>query len=92
MTKLYLLARKFHRYLVIIIILLSILMAGTGIILRYPAQITNVFNSINLSYIRFLHGQISTYFTITLILMSLTGAVLYIYPLWQQRKNNKKIN
>ncbi len=86
----YLFSRKLHRYLVIFIILLGLLMTVSGVLLKYPKISSDYLQFINLGFVRFLHNQISTYFGIALFIMIVTGAWLYFYPLWQQRKIKNK--
>ena len=83
MTKYYLLAKKLHRILVLIITILSLLMALTGLILKYPALSLNL---INLGLVRYLHNQLSPLFGIVLTLMIITGIWMYLYPALQKRK------
>ncbi|MDO8610702.1 MAG: hypothetical protein Q7R95_09220 [bacterium] len=79
MTKLYLLSRKIHRILVVIITLLTLLMAGTGLLLKYTFIAASI-GITNLSLLRSLHNNLSPFFTIALILMILTGLCMYLFP------------
>lgn len=92
MTNIYQLSRKVHRYLVIIIISLGLLMIISGVLLKYPKITIDYLTFIDLGFVRFIHNQISTYFGIVLFIMILTGAWMYFYPMWQQRKNKKVKN
>jgi len=83
MTKYYLLAKKFHRILVLIITVFSLLMGITGLMLKYP---TLSFNLINLGLVRYLHNQLSPLFGIVLFVMIITGGWMYLYPELKKRK------
>jgi hypothetical protein len=80
MTKLYLVAKSIHRYLVIIITVLTILMAGTGIAIKYNVGI------FDLPLTRYIHNNLSVVFTVALILMMLSGIIMYVFPLIRNRK------
>jgi hypothetical protein len=83
MTKLYLFSKSIHRYLVLIVSTLTILMAGTGIMLKY------LFLPMALGFdpgtVRYIHNQLSVLFTIALVLMMLTGIIMYIFPLLKKK-------
>ncbi|MEK7631683.1 MAG: hypothetical protein AAB445_02325 [Patescibacteria group bacterium] len=89
MTSLYILSRRFHRYLVLIILGLTLVMAGTGFFLRYPSWSVWLPSWLDMGKVRYLHGQVSTYFAITLVIMVLTGSYMYFHTLWVQRKQEK---
>jgi hypothetical protein len=75
-------ARKVHRYFVIIILLLGLLMAATGISMKYSVGDTGL--------ARYLHNNISVIFTIVLLIMMCTGAYLYAYPAYMRRKQGRQ--
>lgn len=79
-TDLYILSRKLHRILVIVLCLLTILMAGTGTILKYTF-VSAKLPFIDVGLTRYLHNQLSPLFTIALILMMTTGIIMYIFTL-----------
>lgn len=87
--KLYLLAKKIHRYLVIIIVFLTMLMATTGGIMKYSSFFSD-FNFIYLGLVRYLHNQMSPFFSVVLFLMGITGLVMYFYPAVIARKRKKQ--
>ncbi|MEK7611565.1 MAG: hypothetical protein AAB486_04315 [Patescibacteria group bacterium] len=87
MTKYYLLARKIHRYLVIIMIVLSLIMAGTGILLKY-SFISAKLTFIDLGLVRFLHNNLSPFFSFILFLMAVTGSFLFLFPYLPKRPSN----
>lgn len=89
MTSLYILSRRFHRYLVLIILGLTLVMAGTGLFLRYPSWSVWLPAWLDMGKVRYLHGQVSTYFAIALIIMVITGSYMYFHTLWVQRKQEK---
>lgn len=78
----YLLAKKIHRLLVLIITTLGLLMTISGIILKYGITTLNL----DLGLIRYLHSQLSVLFTIVLILMTISGIILYLFPILKKRK------
>lgn len=63
---------------------LIILMAGSGIIMKYPKFGTAL--NLDLIQTRYMHNQISVLFTILLIGMMLTGIFMYIYPILPKKK------
>ena len=85
LTYLLLWAKKFHRLLVLPISLLTIIMALTGMFLKEPF---NNFDFIDYGLTRYVHNQISTIFTLILILMSLTGIILYFVPALRLKQVN----
>lgn len=85
MTKIYLYARTIHRFLVMIISFLTLIMAGTGLILRQAREGKNLPNSIDVNLARYIHNQLSVLFTVVLILMALSGIIMYIYPLIKKK-------
>lgn len=82
----YLLFRKVHRLLVLVMTVSISIMAFTGILLKYP-KITSVL-PFNLAIIRTLHSTASPLFTIVLVLMMISGVVMYFYPIIRNRKRN----
>jgi len=89
MTNLYTLSRKLHRYLVLIILGLLLVMAGTGAVMRYPRWFLWLPSWLGTARLRYLHGQVSTFFAIALVIMALTGAYMYFHTQWVQRKQEK---
>lgn len=85
MIKLNVFARKMHRLCVMAIVLLSILMGGTGLILKYPDFIYEHMPWVNVSLVRSLHNAISPYFAGVLAVMALTGLYMYYIPSYLQR-------
>ncbi|MBI5037544.1 MAG: hypothetical protein HZC01_02470 [Candidatus Kerfeldbacteria bacterium] len=89
MTNTYIITKKIHRLLVLIISTLGLIMAITGIIMKYPDIAHNILGSINLGQVRNLHNKLSPIFSIALFLMALTGLWMYVYPslaAWRRRR------
>ena len=84
MTKLYLLSKTIHRFLVIITSITTLMMAITGILLKYPLWINSL--NIDIGLIRFIHNNLSILFTLILVLMTISGIVMYIYPIMKMKK------
>ena len=80
MTKLYILSRQIHRLLVFVMTALLMVMALTGLVLKYTF-IADKLSFINVGYIRYLHNNMSPYFTVVLCLMLMSGLYMYIFPL-----------
>lgn len=85
MTKIYLFARSLHRFLVIIISFLTLIMTGTGLILYQASEGKNLPASIDVNLARSIHNQLSVFFSIVLIFMVISGIVMYIYPLIKKK-------
>jgi ABC-type transport system involved in cytochrome c biogenesis permease subunit len=62
----------------------TLLMAFTGTVLKYP-RITN-FIPLDLVFIRNLHNIASPFFGVVLVLMMVSGVVMYFYPIIARRK------
>lgn len=90
MTKFYIFSRKIHRIFILVISVLTILMAGTGVLLKYTF-VAAKFSFIDLGLIRWIHNQMSLFFSITLVGMMLTGVVMYVFPLIQTSKPTNNI-
>ncbi|KKP87038.1 MAG: hypothetical protein UR89_C0008G0010 [Candidatus Roizmanbacteria bacterium GW2011_GWA2_35_8] len=84
MIKLYLFSKKVHRFLVVIIAVIGLTMSLTGILLKYPF-ISEKLVYIDLITIRYIHNNLSPFFTIVFLLMMLTGIVMYIFPFTRNR-------
>lgn len=74
--------KKIHRIFVAAVILLGTIMAATGIVLKYVGD--------SLGVVRYIHGNMSPYFTALLMVMMATGAYMYIYP-WYLRRKTKPV-
>lgn len=84
MNKLYLYARAIHRSLVLLITVATIVMAGSGMVLKNP-RIGQALN-LNLSLVRGLHNNFSLVFTILLLIMIVSGVIMYLFPLFKSQK------
>lgn len=90
MSNIYLTSKKVHRFLVISIVILALIMSLTGMLLKFP-QIAAVFTFISLSSARNLHSQVSFFFSLCLFLMAASGLILYLYPFYLKQRNQTKI-
>jgi hypothetical protein len=82
MIKLYLLAKKIHRFLVLIIIAMMAIIVWTGVMMKYSWAPFGT----NLAKARYIHNQLSVVFTIVLALMAITGIAMYLLPFLIKRK------
>ena len=73
--KVYLLTKKIHRLLVLVILITGLVMAITGLFM-YSGR----YLSFDPLMIRTLHHQLSIVFTLILGCMGLTGFYLFIFP------------
>lgn len=87
MLKLMFISRKIHRVFVLIISVLILIMAGTGTILKYPGITTVI--PFDLGVVRYIHNNLSTVFTIALLVMMATGLALYLIPIIVRSRNKK---
>jgi hypothetical protein len=85
MIKLYLYSKKVHRVLVLIITAMTLVMAGTGIMLEYSVS----FFGLDLGLVRYLHNKLSVYFTVVLALMLITGLHMYVFPVLNRHKKQE---
>jgi len=80
----YIFFRKIHRLLVLVMSVSIILMTFTGILMKYP-RITN-YLPFDLVTVRSIHNAASPLFSIILVLMMISGLVMYFYPIILRRK------
>lgn len=90
MINLYIFARKTHRLLVLILTVLTLVMAGTGVVLRYISFFLKVFPSLDINLLRYVHNKLSPYFSIALVLMAISGLYMYLHVWWIKRKNRNQ--
>lgn len=76
----YILMRKLHRIFVPVIIFLALVMALTGIQMKYYIGDEGL--------ARYIHNNVSIIFTIVLAVMIISGACLYLYP-WISKRLGK---
>ena len=75
LPKLTLYSRKAHRLLVVLVVILSLVMIITGTVMKYPDLLPlDPFLS------RRIHNIVSTFFSIVLFCMMVTGGFLYLFP------------
>jgi hypothetical protein len=84
-AKLYLVAKKMHRVLVVLIILLTIPMSLTGVMMK-----TGNYFPFDPLAIRMIHSTISLYFTGVFGAMSLTGLYMFIFPYLKNKQEEIK--
>lgn len=82
--------KKVHRYLVLGILILGLGMGITGLLLKFPKIAADYLTFIDVGYIRFLHNNLSTYFSVVFFIMMLTGIWMYFYPGWVARRQRRK--
>ena len=78
LNKLYLFSKKIHRIMMSVTITLVLVMSSTGGLLKFPQLAEAV--GVDSGLIRFLHNQFSLFFSMSLMLMMLTGLALYLIP------------
>ena len=77
--KYYILSRTIHRLLVLVISFTTLIMGVTGVVMKFP-KIANIFPFIDLGMVRFLHNSLSPIYGILLVVMMITGLLLYFLP------------
>lgn len=84
-TYLFLLSKKIHRLLVVLIIILTIPMTITGYMMK-----TVKYFPFDPHAIRMIHSTISLYFAGVLGVMSLTGFYMFIFPYLKNKQEEIK--
>ena len=87
MMNLFIFSRKLHRLLVIVISFLTLVMGGTGILMKYP---DTFYAYIDIGMVRALHNGMSLWFTIALLVMGATGLFMYFIPYLRTKKANEQ--
>lgn len=87
MIKYFIVARKIHRFLVLVVTSLSLIMAFTGLLLKFPF-LSSKLNFLDLGMIRYVHNQLSPFLTIVLLIMAITGIIMYI-SLWPKKQKKE---
>ena len=72
-----------------VITALGLIMAVTGLLLKYSLFASTYLKFINLGLVRYLHNQLSPLFALVLFAMILTGGFMYLFP-WLNQKLNKQ--
>ncbi len=83
-SRYFVLAKRLHRALIPIIVILTLIMVWTGLMLKYPNLALSL--KVDLLTVRFLHSQFSIYFALALIVMMLSGLVMYLFPLLRKKE------
>lgn len=84
MQALYTWSRTIHRMCVAVMLTFTILMGGTGLLLKYSWVATKL--PLDLGMIRYIHNTLSGWFALVLAVMGITGTVMYVYPWYMRRK------
>ncbi len=80
-VRLFVLCKKIHRLLVLVVAVLIVVMAGTGILMKYALFASKYFGFFDSGMIRYVHNNLSVYFAAVLGLMALTGLYIYLFTL-----------
>jgi uncharacterized iron-regulated membrane protein len=91
LVKLSIWSRKIHRYLVILISVIGLVMMVTGFKMHKVLEGEDIFPFFDYAATRTLHNQLSTVFAITLGAMMVTGIYMYIYPWLIQLSRRKTV-
>lgn len=84
---LYVWSRTVHRICVVAMLIFTMLMGGTGAILKYPEIVSVI--PLDPGLMRAVHNGLSTWFLIVLGTMAFTGTYLYVYPWYVRHKTRK---
>jgi hypothetical protein len=90
LAKLAILARKIHRFLVLFVVVLGLIMMTTGLTLHEAEEGRQLFSFLDIGTARMIHSSISIIFSGLLSLMIVTGLYLFLYP-WLQKITRKKV-
>ena len=71
-------ARKIHRAFVVLTVIISAVMIFTGLLLKYPLPIFS--SAIDDRLVREVHSFFSTFFSLVLLVMIITGTYMYVFP------------
>lgn len=77
--------KSIHRFLVILIITLGLVMLGTGLTMKYPDFFLSTLPFIDLFSMRNIHNLVSVFFAIVFFIQMVSGLVLYLFPILQKR-------
>ena len=72
--------------MVLVITFLTLVMAVSGLLLKYTFFATKYLKFLDLGLVRYIHNSLSPFFTAVLALMAVSGLYMYFYLLAQQRK------
>ena len=87
MIKAFILSRKIHRLLVLVMFFLTMFMTITGLAMKYVGVASTLGFDSNL--VRYLHNQMSVLFAIGLVFMAVTGIIMYLYPILRSKNTNQ---
>ena len=79
-VQIYLISKQIHRLTMFIVVALTLVMAGTGLVMKYPV-ITETFPAIHPGLMRTIHNTLSPIFAGALLIMMTTGLIMYLFPL-----------
>jgi len=65
---------------VLVVLVLIAVMAITGLMMKYTVG--------DVGLARYIHNNMSVVFTIVLVIMAVTGLVMYVYPWYARRKRS----
>jgi cytochrome b subunit of formate dehydrogenase len=85
MNKLFLLCRKIHRIFLFLTIPSGAVLIVSGLFLKYPGEVIRYLGFIDLVAVRDLHRNLAPLFAIILLVMMLTGSLMYFFP-WLNKK------
>lgn len=78
----YLWSKKIHRYLVLVVVLLGIVMIASGYMMHEGSYFF-----FSPAAVRSVHNAISIVFSVTLGIMMLTGLYLFLFPYFPVKKD-----
>jgi len=82
------LAKKIHRIFLFATTFVVLIMGMTGFFIKYT-NIAERFGFIDLVRARYIHNQLSPWLNGLLLIMIITGAIMYFYPWYTKRKQIK---
>jgi len=71
--------------LVLVISTMVLIIAGTGTMLAYSFSVFGL----DLGFVRYIHNKLSIYFTFVLVLMTITGLYMYVFPTLNRSRSQK---
>lgn len=89
MNRVLIISRRIHRLFVISSLILIISMGSTGILLKLESLGVRI-PTVDLIFVRSLHSNLSVFLTLDLIIMALTGLLMYVGPEVIKAKNNNQ--
>lgn len=84
MIKLFIFAKKLHRITMYSTVLLIFIMGISGTIMKFE-DFFEQFDFINLRILKYIHSEMSIYFSIALAIMTISGVYMYIFPLLKKK-------